>query len=565
VSEAQESSRSSRLRLSLRPLSLTVLLGLGALAVSGCLVTRGVVSDQERKLLQQRTEEAGVALGSAITGVQTQLSSIAGVYASTGRDAGAFRQSGTLLTSSPGGYSSLAIVKLGDTPRLVTSVGKPLGTVPAPAVTAIDAAAAKAGATGTIVATPLFDGTSSARRLGWAFVGPSLPGYAVYAESEVRPQTQSPATSSQPFAELFAAVYAVPSVERDQLIVATGPLGDLPLTGKTARTTTPIGQGKPWLLVAKARRPLVGSVATATPWAILAAGLVTALLACGIVETLGRRREYALALVRLRTEELERSMGELAAAHDQLLRQERLAAIGQLASTIGHELRNPLGVLSNAIYLLRGDLGDHPTDAAQRHLATAEREVSAATVIVSDLLEFARHRDPVLLEVDLADLIQEVLSVLPPPTGVQVSTDIGPNVTLRADRDQLRQLLLNLLGNAYQAMPEGGHVRIGARGGADGVQVYVTDTGSGMTPEVQSQLFQPFFTTKARGVGLGLAVCKRIIDAHNGTIDVESAAGAGTTFTVNLPPTRTSEVHVPSQTTSGADDLTAAHSGETQQ
>ncbi|HET7530528.1 MAG TPA: HAMP domain-containing sensor histidine kinase [Mycobacteriales bacterium] len=535
MSEAQESSRSSRLRLSLRPLSLTVLLGLGALAVSGCLVTRGVVSDQERKLLQQRTEEAGVALGSAITGVQTQLSSIAGVYASTGRDAGAFRQSGTLLTSSPGGYSSLAIVKLGDTPRLVTSVGKPLGTVPAPAVTAIDAAAAKAGATGTIVATPLFDGTSSARRLGWAFVGPSLPGYAVYAESEVRPQTQSPATSSQPFAELFAAVYAVPSVERDQLIVATGPLGDLPLTGKTARTTTPIGQGKPWLLVAKARRPLVGSVATATPWAILAAGLVTALLACGIVETLGRRREYALALVRLRTEELERSMGELAAAHDQLLRQERLAAIGQLASTIGHELRNPLGVLSNALYLLRGDVGPAPNDATKRHLAAAEREVSAATVIVSDLLEFARQRDPVLLDVDLAPLVEEALSVLPPPTGVEVTTDVRPGVTVRADRDQLRQLLLNLVSNAYQAMPEGGRVSVGAVAGDGIVRLWVSDSGEGIADEAKEKLFEPFFTTKARGVGLGLAVCSRVAEAHGGSISVDSTLGEGSTFRVTLP------------------------------
>jgi len=242
-----------------------------------------------------------------------------------------------------------------------------------------------------------------------------------------------------------------------------------------------------------------------------------------------------MSLVRLRTDELERSMGELAQAHDQLIRQERLAAIGQLASTIGHELRNPLGVLSNAVYLLRGDLGDNPTDAAQRHIATAEREVSAATVIVSDLLEFARHRDPVLLEVDLADLIQEVLSVLPPPTGVEVSADIGPSVTLRADRDQLRQLLLNLLGNAYQSMPDGGRVNVGAMSGGGVVRFWVTDSGEGIPPDVRERLFEPFFTTKARGVGLGLAVCSRVVEAHHGEISVDSTPGEGSTFRVTLP------------------------------
>ena len=111
MSEAQESSPSSRLRLSLRPVSLAVLIGLAALSVAGLLATRGVVSDQESKLLTQRTEEAGVALSSALSGIQTQLSSLGAVYAAGGNSAsGGFEQSASLLTKAPGGFSTIAIV-----------------------------------------------------------------------------------------------------------------------------------------------------------------------------------------------------------------------------------------------------------------------------------------------------------------------------------------------------------------------------------------------------------------------------------------------------------------------
>jgi signal transduction histidine kinase len=269
---------------------------------------------------------------------------------------------------------------------------------------------------------------------------------------------------------------------------------------------------------------------------MLAGGVLLALLATGIVETLVRRREYALGLVAARTEELEDSLAELASAHDQLVRSERLAAIGQLASTVGHELRNPLGVISNALYLLRGDFGPAPSAPALRHLNTADREVSAATVIVSDLLEFARERKPVLDRVDIRSLVDEVLSVAPAPSGIAVVPEL-PDEPLEApaDRDMLRQVLLNLVTNAYQAMPDGGMLTLTATGGAGVVQVRVQDTGSGMSPETQSRLFEPFFTTKARGVGLGLAVSRRLVEAHGGDIVVESQEGRGSTFRMVLP------------------------------
>src|SRR5262249_13219303 len=155
--------------------------------------------------------------------------------------------------------------------------------------------------------------------LGFAYATPSLPGAVVYSETAIQPNASSSnnTTSSQPFSELKAAVYATPSVEPDQLVAVTVK-GSAPLSGHTVAVKAPIGQGSPWLLVAEARKPLVGSVATWTPWAILAGGLLAALLATAVVETLARRREYALGLVNTRTEELRASLSDLATAHEQL-------------------------------------------------------------------------------------------------------------------------------------------------------------------------------------------------------------------------------------------------------
>jgi signal transduction histidine kinase len=524
-------------RMRFRVVSAGVLVGLAALAVSGCLVTRHVVADQEHRLLQQRTEEAGLYLGSVISSVQTQLSALWSSAVTSSEPRAVFEHSGQLVTTAPGGFSTVALVRTGTAPVVVAVAGQPIGaSLTGTRANAVAAAVAAAGGTGAMVSTPLFGGTPTARMLGFAYAGPGLPGYAVYGENVVKPSASTPATSGQPFSEIVAAIYAGGQVRADQLLAASAAVRDLPLRGQVATTSTKIGAGKPWLLVAKARHPLVGSVATAMPWAILAAGLLTALLAALVVETLARRREYAMSLVRVRTGELEHSLTELADAHDQLVRSERLAAIGQLASTIGHELRNPLAVLSNSMFLLRGDFGPAPSEQAQRHLSTAEREISAATVIVSDLLEFARQREPVRADVDIVGLVDEVLHVVPAPGDVEVAREFpSTSVVANVDRDMMRQVLLNLVGNAYQAMPDGGTLGVGVSATDGAVQVRVRDTGTGMTADVRARLFEPFFTTKPRGVGLGLAVAKRVVDAHGGAIAIDSAPDLGTEFCITLP------------------------------
>jgi signal transduction histidine kinase len=540
-------------------LSAVVLLIVAAIAVAGSVVTRQVVHDQEKRLLKQRADEAGIYVSSALATINGSLASIESAAASTKFDPTKFAATNTPLTKATGGYKTVALIRTTPTLAVAATAGAPLAALTPEQAGAITSAVHKATtSTGSVVATPLFGGSAS-RRLGFAFASPQTPGYAVYVENEVHPERATPVTAGQPFSELVVALYGGPKAQADQLLVATAPASKVPLKGATAAVKVKVGDGPQWLMVTKARHALVGSVATVTPWALLGAGMLAALLATAVVETLARRREYALAVADARTKELKNSLEELAAAHEQLIRQERLAAIGELASTIGHELRNPLGVISNALYLLRGDIAKSPSESSLRHLATAEREVSAATVIVSDLLEFARQRNPVMTDVDTGALLDEAIAVLPPPTGITV--DRKPSVSqvvAVADRDMLRQVLLNLVGNAYQAMPEGGTVTVSVGDAGETVQLQVRDTGVGMSEDVRSKLFEPFFTTKARGVGLGLAVTKRIIDAHGGSITVDSQPGAGSTFTVSLP-----QVRVPRQSMS-VEELQSESSGAAQ-
>jgi signal transduction histidine kinase len=306
------------------------------------------------------------------------------------------------------------------------------------------------------------------------------------------------------------------------------------MAGATVDQSLPIGADT-WLIVARSSRPLVGSLAAAMPWIILALGLLTAGLSTAVVETLGRRRDYASALVEERTASLRVAIAELENAQTKLVRQERLAAVGQLASSVGHELRNPLGVIMNVLYLLEAGTADNGNEPMRGHLATAKREVSAATMIVSDLLDFAAGRGPIPAPVDVSELVAEALSVVPAPAGIEVVDRCEPNVVIDADRDQIRQVLLNLITNAFDAMPGGGVVTVAAASLSGVAQITVSDTGIGMDEQTRDNIFAPFFTNKARGIGLGLAVTKRIVESHRGTITVESTPSVGSSFTVTLP------------------------------
>jgi signal transduction histidine kinase len=512
-------------RRPLRLVSVVVLLTVGGVTVVASVATRNVVRDQERLILRERTAEVAALLATAVTSVQPSLQSLgtiarldpghpeqfvdaARALAATGAFLVATRRDdGFAVTAAAGPSTAVGGILSGDVVRLA---GRALSTK------------------GLVSGFVRDDG---GLRLAIAIGGAAGPGTVVFEEVAASPATPVPSTPSSPFRSLDIALYMGARADPSALVVTT--VRHVPLSGVTVSQPVPVGADT-WLIVARSGSPLVGSLASAMTWIILALGLLAAGLMTAVVETLSRRRVYASTLVEERTAELQAAMTELAGAQARLVRQERLAAVGQLASSVGHELRNPLSVLMNVVYLMEAGTAEGD-ESMRRHLATAKREVSAAALIVSDLLDFAAGRGPIAAPVDVAELVAEALSVVPAPSGVEVIEDCELGLVIDADRDQIRQVLLNLIANAYDAMPGGGVLTVTAASVSGATQITVSDTGIGMDEETCEQIFAPFFTSKARGVGLGLAVTKRIVESHGGTIAVQTAPAAGSSFTLTLP------------------------------
>ena len=238
-----------------------------------------------------------------------------------------------------------------------------------------------------------------------------------------------------------------------------------------------------------------------------------------------------------RVEERTRQLRE---AQEQLVRQERLAVLGQLAGSVGHELRNPLAVISNAVYFLK--LTQPEADEKVReYLDILERETRNADKIINDLLDFARIKSVERAAVPVPDLVRRVLERYPAPANIRLRLDLPPGLPpLYVDGRQIEQVLGNLVLNAYQAMEaEGGELAVISEqlsvNSEQWLRITVKDTGPGIPPENLPKLFEPLFTTKARGIGLGLAVSKRLAEANGGRIEVQSTPRQGAAFTLILP------------------------------
>lgn len=233
--------------------------------------------------------------------------------------------------------------------------------------------------------------------------------------------------------------------------------------------------------------------------------------------------------VRERTKQLKETL-------EKLYRTEKLAAIGQLAGAIGHELRNPLGVIKNSAYFLNLKLQPTADDKIKKHLDIIEKEVGASTLIIEDILSFARIKMPDQKPTEILPLIREALESLPPPEGITSETRADEGLPLSfIDRAQIFQVFTNLIKNAYQAMPQGGRLLISASQKGEFVEVDFTDTGVGIAAENLTKIFEPLFTTKELGTGFGLAIAQSIIEGHKGKAEVESQAGKGATFKISLP------------------------------
>lgn len=232
---------------------------------------------------------------------------------------------------------------------------------------------------------------------------------------------------------------------------------------------------------------------------------------------------------------------ELKAAQDELIKKERLAAIGQMASVVGHEIRNPLAVINNSIYFIKTKLGSagEPDPKLAKHIKIIESEIQQANGIINEILTYSRQREMQLERVHLNNWLEELLSVYPFPPHIQLVKQLDPaNPPLDIDVVEVQQAIRNLIGNGIEVMPppKGGTVTVRTTLPEPGwVEIAIADSGSGIPPDVLDKIFAPFFTTKARGTGLGLAVVRKVVDRHKGKVDVESTVGVGTTFKLFFP------------------------------
>jgi signal transduction histidine kinase len=215
-------------------------------------------------------------------------------------------------------------------------------------------------------------------------------------------------------------------------------------------------------------------------------------------------------------------------------RSDRLAAIGQVAGGIAHELRNPLNVVKTSIYYLLH--AKQPTaEKTRQHLERIERQVGAADGVISALSDFARLPVPDLRPLAVAPCLHEVLELNQMPADVTAKIDCHADLPpVLGDDRQLKIVFGNLVRNARDAMPGGGTLSIAARHVGDKIEINVTDTGTGIAREDLERILEPLYSTKARGIGLGLAITRSIIEKHSGNLQISSEPGKGSTFTVRL-------------------------------
>jgi len=249
-------------------------------------------------------------------------------------------------------------------------------------------------------------------------------------------------------------------------------------------------------------------------------------------EDLERLKSTLETRVKARTRELD-------AAQDELVTKERLAAMGQMASVVGHEIRNPLAVINNSIFFIKTKLAkvNRLNPKLDRHVKIIESEIQQANSIINEILHYSRSRELVLKTLTLNKFIEDTLSVFPVPAHIELRSELDPqDVPVRIDADEMRQALRNLLGNAVEVMPEKGTLTVRTKVIDDRwVRVDIQDTGEGIPPDVLERIFAPFYTTKARGTGLGLAVVQKALGRIEGKVEAYSETGKGSLFRLYIP------------------------------
>jgi len=227
---------------------------------------------------------------------------------------------------------------------------------------------------------------------------------------------------------------------------------------------------------------------------------------------------------------------QLKVTQEELIRKERLAILGQFSGNISHELRNPLGVIDSSIYYLQMRLNEKD-EKIHQHLDRINQSVKSAITIIENLLNLTRMNKPVFTRYNLNNLLNGCMKTCKIPDTVKVVEDFqGTEVLVKAEKEQIRMVIDNLVKNAVAAMNGKGTLTIMTRNIEEAeVEISFIDTGTGINPDNLKQVFLPLFSTKAKGIGLGLSISKMIIENHGGKITAESEPGKGAKFSFRLP------------------------------
>jgi signal transduction histidine kinase/CheY-like chemotaxis protein len=531
----------SRLR-QLGALPAVVLVASIALAFVISFVIKGVVQDQERRLVRDRGGEVGATVQAGVSNIESSLPVLARI-ARLDRSTTKAEFADAARPLLAGGVMNVGAVEDRSGALMVAAaVGK--GPVRGEQLQGPRAALVRrAFASKKLVTGLITDGGGT--RISLAMRGRL---FVAYQESAADPTQPIPSTPGSPYNGLNIALYASPREDPSKLVLtSTG----RPLTGGTIdRRVLPVGADK-WLLLTSSRQPLVGGFADDLPWLFLAAGIFTSLLFTTLVTVLVRRRAYAISAVEVRTAELrvaleERSRLEAAEREARAIAEDANQAKSEFLSRMSHELRTPLNAILGFGQLLELDgLSPDHQDSVD-HILKGGRHLLGLVDEILDISRIEAGTMTISVEpVEVASAVGDVLRLVAPlakESGIELESELPPadEAYVLADRLRLRQVLLNVLSNAVKYNRQGGWVRVSVQP-RDGqrLEIRVADSGNGIPADKIDRLFTPFERLGAElggteGTGLGLALSKGLMERMGGSIRAESPAGSGAIFILEL-------------------------------
>jgi signal transduction histidine kinase/CheY-like chemotaxis protein len=523
--EEPEPKRSTSSRLPAIAIALATFAAGGALA----LVAQNVSDRQEHTLLRERTNEVTTLLSTAINDLKVTLRGAGAAAVSEGQS----ELYATMVgTSTLTGAQVVTARQEGDAFTTIAQAGQGApavgAAIPADAAQVAERALSNKDMVSAVI------GTGETRRIVLALKVASDPKAVTYINSPLQGTSEAPTDPDSPYRELNVGLYVGTTQDADNLVIGSG---DVPEVGGDAVTKKfPVGSDK-WLLVVDTREPLVGTLAAAFPWLVLGAAGLLAIALGLLVEILIRRRAYALKLVEERT----RSLQEARLAAEKANR-----AKSEFLSRMSHELRTPLNAVLGFGQLL--ELDGLNADQAE-NVSQITKGGAHLLDLINEILDISQietgHMSMSPEAVLVGEVVEAAVSLLRPladERGVHLigGLDHGCGHFIFADRQRLKQILLNLVGNGIKYNRQGGSVSISCFQPVRGtLRIQVTDTGPGIAADQFHLLFEPFERlgaeqTSVPGTGVGLALSRGLAEAMGGKLDVESTLGRGSTFWVEF-------------------------------